>query len=102
LDHSLNPHTKKLVTPRHKVNYWVNPNDYTELSRRQRTDLEQKVEVKFVSELGYRCQVEQQQQERLMQEAQGWFSVDERILEQARNLPMKNCKRYQEIRGSRY
>jgi DnaJ family protein B protein 12 len=102
LDKALNPHTKKLVTPRHRVNYWVNPNDYTELSRRQRTDLEQKVEVKFVSDLGYRCQAEQQQQEQLVQEAQGWFSVDERILDQARNLPMKNCKRYQEIKGGRY
>lgn len=99
MDHAAQPYTKKLVTPRLKVNYWVNPSEYADLNRRGRSDLEQKVDVKHVSDLRYACTAEQQQQEQLLQEAQGWFSVDERLMNQARNLPMKACKRLREIGG---
>jgi DnaJ family protein B protein 12 len=99
-DRAVNPHTKKLVTPKFKVNYWVNPNDYADLSRRQKSDLEHRVEVKYVSDLSYTCTAEQEQQTQLMQDAQGWFSIDEQLMNKARNLPMRACKRLQEVKNS--
>lgn len=99
MDKAEPPHTKKVSLPRIKgVHFWVQPDEYNELSRRQQNDLHRKVEIKYVSDLRVKCLLEQEQQQRLVEEAQGWFSTDESKLAQARNLKMEACRAYEKLK----
>lgn len=101
MDKAEPPHTKKVSLPRVKgVHFWVNPAEYNELNRRQQNDLLHRVEVKYVSDLKIRCIAEQQHRQRLVEEAQGWFSTDEAKLEQARKLKMEACKAFDQFAPS--
>ncbi|KAL1648663.1 Chaperone protein dnaJ [Didymella pomorum] len=53
--------------------------------------LDKQVENSYVHTLDVRCNNEQYAQSKKMQDAQGWFFVDEEAMAQARNMPMPNC-----------
>jgi DnaJ family protein B protein 12 len=101
MDSSRAPHTKKYVTPDHKVPYWVNPIEVKELSNRQLKDLHHRVEVRYVTELTHQCQIERQNQEDLFMEAQGWFFQDEAKMERAHRMELKACKKLKSIQSGR-
>ena len=101
MDASRHPHIKKFVTPDHKVPYWVNPDEVKDLNKRQMRDLHHRVEVRLVTELSHKCQIEKQGQEDLMMEAQGWFFQDEEKMEKARRMELKACNKLRVIQHGR-
>jgi DnaJ family protein B protein 12 len=47
--------------------------------------------------INVRCQQEQYQQRKMMEEAQGWFYIDQEAMDRARKLDMKNCKKLEKM-----
>lgn len=91
------PYTRQRTTPRHKVNYYINPKDVEDYTNRKLNELDRQAESKYVSDLTYECQVEQRQKTRMVDEAQGWFFQDLDKMREARDLEMRNCKRLEEL-----
>jgi len=97
LEKSHPPYTKRLYTSQLNVPYWVDPSEFDDLSRRQRRDMEHRVEVQLISNLRYQCQVESAQRDELIMEAQGWFSTDQKKMDKARKMELKSCKQLGEL-----
>ncbi|CAI6338650.1 unnamed protein product [Periconia digitata] len=75
------------------VPYWVNPSEVKGYSERDFRTLDGVAENKYIHTLNIRCENERIQQHKMTEEAYGWFSNDEVLMEKARNLPMPNCKK---------
>jgi DnaJ family protein B protein 12 len=102
MDAAKPPHTKKWISRDHKIPYWVDPSEVSDISRRGREQLDHRVEVRLVTELNHQCAAEKQRQEDLMMEAQGWFFRDEDKMEKARRMELKACNRLNALhRGGR-
>jgi DnaJ family protein B protein 12 len=87
-------YTKSHVSNRLQINYFVNPadvRDYSQSDRRWRK-LDEQAETQYVHTMQTRCQTEKMQRDQAMQNAQGWFFVDEEAMTRARNMELKNCK----------
>ncbi|KAJ5105459.1 Chaperone protein dnaJ [Penicillium alfredii] len=93
------PHTQHRTTPRLNINYYVNPVDVEDYSARKLRQLDQRVEVDYVSSLRYECENEVQARERKMQEAQGWFFPDVEKMKEARAMELTNCRRLDKLKG---
>ena len=87
------PHTMQRTTPWLKVDYFINPIDVEDYSERKLKDLDRKAENRYVTNLQYECQLETRTRSRMVEDAQGWFSQDEKKMKEARNYEMKACKR---------
>ncbi|KAJ4324393.1 Chaperone protein dnaJ [Neodidymelliopsis sp. IMI 364377] len=78
------------------VKYYVAPSVCTEYGSSPRDKrwkaLDKQVEQSYVHTLDVRCTQEQHSQSKKMQDAQGWFFIDEEAMAQARNMPMPNCE----------
>jgi DnaJ family protein B protein 12 len=79
----------------------VNPVEVEDYGKSKWRKLDDVVEQKYIHNVNVRCEYESQQQQRMMQEAQGWFVQDQVRMDQARNLDMPNCRRLREL-GLRY
>jgi DnaJ homolog subfamily B member 12 len=101
LFHRSPPNTLQRTTPRFQVNYYVDPRAVDSYSERKLRQLDQTAEVKYVNTLKYECQVEHSERNRLLEEAQGWFSTDETKFREARAMPMRSCNRLNEMGVSR-
>lgn len=101
LFHKSPPHTLHRTTPRFQVNYYLDPRAVDGYSDRKLRQLDQTAEVKYINTLKYECQVEHSERNRMLEEAQGWFSTDERKLREARAMPMRSCNRLNEMGVSR-
>jgi DnaJ homolog subfamily B member 12 len=95
------PNTLLRTTPRFHVNYYLDPRSVDGYSDRKLRHLDQAAEVKYINTLKYECQVEHSERNRMLEEAQGWFSTDERKLREARAMPMWSCNRLNEMGVSR-
>ncbi|OSS43425.1 hypothetical protein B5807_11824 [Epicoccum nigrum] len=77
------------------VNYYVAPsvcNEYGSNPRDKRWKaLDKHVENSYVHTLDVKCNNEEYAQSKKMQDAQGWFFVDEEAMAQARNMPKPSC-----------
>lgn len=73
------------------VPYWVNPSDVKGYSERDYRKLDSVAEKKWIQTVNIRCENEKIQQHKMREEAYGWFSNDEALMEKARNMPMPNC-----------
>jgi DnaJ family protein B protein 12 len=91
------PYTKQVKTQHHKIPFFVNPTEYTELTKAQKTKLDQRVIQSTVNELGYQCQQEKNQQERIIDDAQGWFSIDYDQISKAKKMKLAACDRIKEL-----
>jgi DnaJ family protein B protein 12 len=91
------PHTQKIVSGYHKIPYWVNPAEIRDYTKAQRKTLDNQAEKRYLHHLNVACDEEHRERERLMQEAQGWFFVDEAQMERARRMELKSCKRLSEM-----
>lgn len=91
------PETFPRTSYRFKVPYWVNPEEVEGFNNRKWRELDKKAEIQFVHDLNMGCEHEKQEQQRLMNEAQGWFLVDEEKMAEARRLEKKNCGRLNEM-----
>ena len=101
LFHLSPPNTLHRTTPRYRVNYYIDPVAVDGYSDRKLRQLDQAAEVKYINSLKYECQVEHSERNRMLEEAQGWFSVDETKLSEARAMPMRSCNRLSELGVSR-
>ena len=101
LFHRSPPNTLHRITPRFRVDYFLDPREVDGYSDKKFRQLDQSAEVKYVNGLRYECQVEHSERTRLLEEAQGWFSTDEKMLRKARAMPMRSCNRLNELGVSR-
>ncbi|KAF2742575.1 DUF1977-domain-containing protein, partial [Sporormia fimetaria CBS 119925] len=93
------PHTQQRLSSDLKIPYWVTPRDVEDFSNRKWRNLDKAAEEKYVHTVNVRCEWEQQKQRKMAEEATGWFSTDEVLMERARKLPMPNCQEVKRLRG---
>ncbi|KAL6706147.1 Chaperone protein dnaJ [Coniothyrium glycines] len=91
------PHTKERISPRIAVNYYVDPRDVHEFRPKDWRKLDDQAEKQYVHTLNVKCQQEQLQQRQAMENAQGWFSVDQDAMDKARGMELRNCKKLQKL-----
>lgn len=99
--HRSPPNTLHRTTPRFQVNYYLDPRAVDGYSERKLRQLDQTAEVKYINALRYECQIEHSERNRMLEDAHGWFSTDERKLREARSMPMRSCNRLNEMGVSR-
>lgn len=87
------PYTMHRVTPRLRVNYYINPKDVVDYTGRKLNELDRQAENRYITDLQYECQAEQRQRSRMVEEAQGWFFQDADKMQAAREFNMKSCRR---------
>ena len=92
------PNTMHRITPKYKVDYFINPTEVDGYSSRKFHQLDQRAEVDYISTMQYNCEVERNNKQQMLQDAQGWFAVDEEKIQRARAMPMKSCGRLDELR----
>ncbi|KAK5729489.1 Chaperone protein dnaJ [Elasticomyces elasticus] len=87
------PHTLSHTSNRLNVPYWVNPAEVEGYTLKKWRDLDKVAEGKYVGTLSAECEWEQNQRQRLAQEAQGFFFTDYVQLERARKMKMASCQK---------
>lgn len=97
-DTAVPPHTMHRMTPKLNIDYFVNPGDVNDYNARKFRQLDQRVEVDFVTKLRYECQNEVNVRERMIQDAQGWFFPDVEKMRAARSLELKSCQRLDSLK----
>lgn len=100
IDTPKSPYTQHHVSNALKVPYYVNPRDVTEYSDRKWKRLDSVVEQTLSNHLAEQCNIEYRHQQRLVDQAQGWFFTDTDKMEEARRMDMPNCRRYQSLRAA--
>ncbi|PYH73873.1 J domain-containing protein [Aspergillus vadensis CBS 113365] len=98
-DAAVPPHTMHRTTPKLNVDYYVNPGDVEDYSTRKFRQLDQRVEVDYVTKLRYECEAEQHRRDRMLQDAQGWFFPDVDKIKEARAMELKSCRRLDSLKG---
>lgn len=96
-DGAVPPHTLHRHTPRMKVDYYINPTEVTAFTPSQLAKLDQRAEVQFISRLNLDCQGEQNAQQEMFNQAQGWFYQDGEKMQQARSMEMKACRKLEQL-----
>ncbi|OAK99731.1 DUF1977-domain-containing protein [Phaeosphaeriaceae sp. SRC1lsM3a] len=91
------PQTKERISSRLKIHYFVDPREVHDYNPKKWRSLDAEAENQYVHGLNVRCQNEQMQQRRMMEDAQGWFYIDQEAMDRARNLDMKNCAKLQKL-----
>ncbi|KAF2086001.1 DUF1977-domain-containing protein, partial [Saccharata proteae CBS 121410] len=91
------PYTLGRTSKNLHIPYFLDPSEVEDYSARQFKQLDQKADVRFMGMLNVECEAEHQRQSRLMQEAQGWFFVDEGKMREARGLEMRSCRRLKDM-----
>jgi len=91
------PHTAQRTSRNLGIHYWVDPNQVENYSAKKWKALDQTAENRYVHQLHMKCDLEKQQQRQMMEDAQGWFSVDQTKLNEARKMEKPNCKKMEEL-----
>lgn len=91
------PMTKERITSRLKVQYFVDPREVHEYNPKKWRKLDEEAEQQYVHGLSVRCQHEQNQQRRMMEDAQGWFYIDQEAMDRARKMELKNCRKLKKM-----
>lgn len=91
------PLTKERVSSRLKVHYFVDPRAVHEYNPKKWRKLDEDAERQYVHGLNVRCQTERYQQQKMMDEAQGWFYIDQDLMDRARHMEMKNCQKMKKM-----
>ena len=92
-DSPIPPHTVHRKTPRMKVDYYINPVDVEHYTPYKFNQLDKSAEVNYVQQLRVGCEQELDHRQRLINEAQGWFSQDAEKIRQAQKLEMRDCRK---------
>lgn len=71
----------------------MSPGDVADYTPSQWSKLDKEAEIHLIGRLNVECQKEERERQQLVQEAQGWFYQDDKKIQQARLMPMKNCRR---------
>lgn len=94
-DAAVPPHTQLHTSGSLKVPYWVNPNEVKDYTVKKWKDLDKKAEGKYIGHLSAECEWEQNQRNRLANEAMGFFWTDHEALERAKKMEMPSCRKLQ-------
>lgn len=89
------------VTPKYKIDYYVNPSEIDGWKSSKLNELDKKAEVEYVSIMQYQCADETARKRNDIQDAQGFFFTDEVRLKRARERKMPACERLNELRVAR-
>ncbi|KAK0840657.1 Chaperone protein dnaJ [Friedmanniomyces endolithicus] len=92
-DAAVPPHTLSHTSNRLSIPYWVNPTEVEGYTAKKWRDLDKVAENKFMSQLSAECEWELAQRRRLEEEARGFFYTDVAMLERARTMEMKGCRK---------
>lgn len=95
------PHTQERISSKININYYVDPKDVHEFRAKDWRKLDDKAETQYIHTVNVRCQNERYQQQQALENAQGWFYVDEDAMQRARNMDLKNCKKLDKIMRGR-
>lgn len=81
-------------TPNLKIPFYVSGNyiNKKKYSDSQMKSFDAKIENLYVQDKRSKCSKEQIHKNELFEDAHGWFSINERKLQQAQNYPMPNCE----------
>ncbi len=90
------PYTLERVIPDYGVKYFVNPDDVTSFTNSRLQRLDQQAGNVLIKLLSNECDNERARQQRMLEDAQGWFFQDPDKMEAARKYDMPNCKRLRE------
>jgi DnaJ family protein B protein 12 len=96
-DGAVPPHTQHRMTPRLKVDYYINPADVEQYTPHKLSQLDSLAESNYVQQLDVGCEHEKEVRQRMIQDAQGWFLPDQVKLNKARNMVMKDCRKLEEL-----
>jgi DnaJ family protein B protein 12 len=91
------PNTKERISSRLKVHYFVDPREVHEFNPKKWRKLDEEAERQYVHSINVQCQHEQYKQRKMMEEAQGWFMVDQEAMDRARRMEMKNCNKLRKM-----
>jgi DnaJ family protein B protein 12 len=91
------PNIEERVSKRLKIHYFVDPREVHEYNPKKWRKLDEQAELQYVHAVKVRCQNEQFQQRRLMEDAQGWFYVDVDAMDRARNMELRNCQKLRNL-----
>lgn len=98
-DGPVTPHTHHRTTPKLRVDYYLNPREIDEYNAKKFFQLDQRVELEYVSTLRYECDNEVRTQEQMIQDAQGWFFPDMEKMKEARAMELKSCRKLDSLKG---
>ena len=87
------PYTHKRVIPDLKTNYFVNPKDIETYNDAKLHRLDLSAKNTFIHVLRSECENEKAHQQRMVEDAQGWFFQDPDKMEAARNYETKSCNK---------
>jgi DnaJ family protein B protein 12 len=95
------PLTYGRKTDRLGVKYWVDPKEVEGWGTRKWSQLDQRAEVALVGQLRAECEVETERRNQMVERARGWFWTDEALMDAARGMEMRGCRRLDELRVGR-
>lgn len=84
-------------TPNHKIPFYVQNSYVEDRSKREVRRFDSKVEEEYVLDLKTKCMRERNVKSDMIEDAHGWFSVDEAKLAKAESLQLPNCAKLQKL-----
>ncbi|KAF2759626.1 DnaJ-domain-containing protein [Pseudovirgaria hyperparasitica] len=93
------PWTMARTSERLSIPYWVNPVEVEDMSKKKWRALDEAAELRHIEILTQECVAEEQRVERMVQDAQGWFFVDEEKMALARAYRKVSCERRRALLG---
>ncbi|KAG5513765.1 hypothetical protein PMAC_000803 [Pneumocystis sp. 'macacae'] len=91
------PFTEVRYTYHHHIPYFVDPLKVSSLSQVKLSRLDKKVEINYVNALRINCEYEIEERKRKMEQAYGFFRVDKKAYEKAKNMVQVSCNRLREL-----
>ncbi|KAK9238179.1 DnaJ domain-containing protein [Lipomyces kononenkoae] len=91
------PYTVERITPKYRVQYYINPRDTVNLNDKRLRQLDQRAENSYVRILQNKCDLEYGIRQRKLEESQGWFFVDQDKYKEATNMKMESCDRLKSL-----
>lgn len=79
------------TTPDYGIKYFVRERDISGYTDAQKLNLDKVAQNIRLEDLNIGCERERRQQQRMREDAMGWFSQDEEKMKQASDMVMENC-----------
>lgn len=91
------PYTQQRVSSGFGIKYYVDPREVSDLTTRKWKELDKRADANYYHKLTNECEVQQQRQQQMFQQAQGFFWTDYDKVQEARNFKMPSCQRLNEL-----
>jgi len=91
------PYTQQRVSSGFGIHYYVDPREVSDISTRKWKELDKRADANYYHKLSTECEVQQQRQQQMYQQAQGFFFTDQVKLQEARGYKMPSCQRLNDL-----